>query len=82
MGRSYAGILGLVAFATVVARGVLQQNGAASIFPLAAASLFLFAGLGYILGTIAAQAVAADLKARFQEQVARLQGEGAKKEGR
>jgi hypothetical protein len=78
MGRSYAGILGLVAFATCVARGVIAQNGASAIFPLAAASLFLFAGLGYVLGSIAEQAIASDLKGRMAEEMARLQGEASK----
>jgi hypothetical protein len=35
MGRTYAGVLGLVAFATVVARGVIHQSGASATFPLA-----------------------------------------------
>jgi hypothetical protein len=75
MGRSYAGVLGLLAFATIVARGVAHQSGAAAIFPAAAAALFVFAGLGYVLGTIAQRAIATDLKARFQEEFARLQAE-------
>ncbi len=73
MGRSYAGVLGLVAFITVVVRAVGHQSGASATFPIAAAMLFVFAGLGYLVGSIAEWAIAADLKARFAEEVTRLQ---------
>ena len=73
MGRSYAGVLGLVAFTTMVMRGVCHQSGASATFPVAAAMLFVFAGLGYLLGSIAEGAIAADLRARFAEEMARLQ---------
>lgn len=72
MARNYAGVLGLVAFLTVLVRAVGQQSGAASAFPVAAAALFVFAGLGYVLGVIAQQAITSDLKARFAEEMARL----------
>ncbi len=75
MGRTYAGVLGLVAFATVVARGVIHQSGASATFPAAAAVLFLFAGLGFILGTLAERAIAEDLKGRFQAELAKIQAE-------
>ena len=77
MGRSYGGVLGIVAFATMVARGVIHQSGASATFPAAAGMLFVFAGLGFVLGSIAERAIAADLKARFAEELARLQGEAA-----
>ena len=72
MGRSYAGVLGLVAFTTVVVRAIGQQSSASATFPIAAAMLFVFAGLGYLLGSIAQWAIAADLKARFNEEMLRL----------
>jgi hypothetical protein len=73
MGRTFAGVLGLLAFATIVARGVVHQNGASATFPMAAGMLFVFAGIGFIFGSIAQAAIAADLKARFQEEMTRLQ---------
>jgi hypothetical protein len=73
MGRTYAGVLGLIAFATIVARGVIHQSGASATFPAAAGMMFVFAGIGYVLGTIAERAIASDLKARFQEEMTRLQ---------
>jgi hypothetical protein len=78
MGRSYAGVLGLTAFTTVVVRAIGQQSGASATFPIAAVMLFVFAGLGYLLGTIAQHAIASDLKARFAEEMSRLQTTAAK----
>lgn len=72
MGRNYAGILGLLAFVTVVARGVLHASSASSTIPLAAALMFVFAALGFVLGSIAESAVTDALKARFTAEMQRL----------
>lgn len=77
MGRTYAGVLGLVAFLTVVVRALGQQSGASATFPTAAAMLFVFAGIGYAIGGIAERSIAADLKARFAEEMSRLQATAA-----
>lgn len=77
MGRSYAGALGLIAFATIVARGVIQQASASSTIPTAACALFVFAGLGYVLGRIAERAIDGDLKAHFVQEMERLKADQA-----
>ena len=73
MGRSYAGILGLLAFATMVARGVLNQSSASSTCGSAAAMLFVFAAIGYVVGRIAENVVTDALKARFAAQMQQMQ---------
>ena len=45
MGRNYAGILGLLAFATLVARGLMHHSSDASTLTSAASMLFVFAGI-------------------------------------
>ena len=75
MGRSYAGILGLLAFATTVARGVLHQSSISSAMLVAAGCMFAFAGLGYVLGNIAEATIAEALKARFAAEMERLSAE-------
>jgi hypothetical protein len=53
VGRSYAGILGTLAFLSVLARCLLESGSAASTLKLAIASLFAFAALGYAIGQLA-----------------------------
>ncbi len=72
MGRSYAGILGLLAFATMVARGVLHSSSASSTCGAAAAMMFVFATIGYVVGRIAENVVTDALKARFANEMTQL----------
>jgi hypothetical protein len=53
MGRAYGGILGCLAFSTVLARGLIEQDLAGSTVPVACICLFGFAAIGYIIGRIA-----------------------------
>jgi hypothetical protein len=53
MARIYAGILGLLAFATVVARGVAHQISPSSTLWQACGMLFVFAAVGYLIGSTA-----------------------------
>ena len=53
MGRTYSGILGLIAFQAVIARGLLKAGGIEATLLHASLALFGFAALGYIAGTIA-----------------------------
>jgi hypothetical protein len=53
VGRHYAGILGLLAFLTIVVRGLVRGAGAESTLLAAAFHLFLFAFVGYIVGQLA-----------------------------
>jgi hypothetical protein len=72
MGHRYAGILGLVAFATVVARGTIHAASAEAVFTQAVIALFAFAAAGYILGRIAEQTLGDALKAHFEIERAKL----------
>jgi hypothetical protein len=57
VGRYYAGVLGSLAFAAVIARGLVHACGLESTTRMAMAFLFLFAGIGWIAGRIAQAAV-------------------------
>jgi hypothetical protein len=50
MARIYAGILGLLAFATVVARGVAHESSLNSTVWMACSMLFVFAAVGSLIG--------------------------------
>jgi hypothetical protein len=53
MARIYAGTLGLLAFATIAARGLAHAGAADGTIRQAVAMLFVFAVLGYAIGRIA-----------------------------
>jgi hypothetical protein len=69
MGRIYAGTLGLTAFATFVVRG-LFQGGGSGVMLAAAAALFAFAAVGWLIGTIAERAIRESVEATFDAEVA------------
>ena len=50
MGRAYAIILGLLAFLTILARGLLMGASPESTLPCAWISLLTLSALGYVLG--------------------------------
>lgn len=57
VGRSYGGILGLIAFLTALVRGEGSGGGAADTLPYACVSLVLFTALGFIFGCLAQRMV-------------------------
>ncbi len=57
MGREFAGVLGMLAFSTVVARSFLVGAGFDGTVKLALMMMFVFAAVGYIAGSIAEQTV-------------------------
>lgn len=65
MGRKYAGILGPLAFATVLFRGLVLADGLDPTLKLAMLSLFSFAALGFLIGRIAEATVLESVKSRF-----------------
>ncbi len=69
MGRTYAGILGPLAFTTILARGVFNGGGAETTLFLATTCLFLFAGLGYLVGQVADSIVFESVKANFDREL-------------
>jgi len=70
MGRSYAGILGPLAFTLVCVRGVLAGGGAEGIVLAAMAALFVFAGIGYLAGQTADHLVRESVRTQFQSAMA------------
>jgi hypothetical protein len=76
MGRSYAGILGPLAFATAVARGLVEGQGAEATLQ-ACLAMFAFAALGYVLGRAAALIVDDSVRAGFRAELASLETEEA-----
>ena len=69
MGRIYAGTLGFTAFASFVARGLVQGGGSGLILA-AAAVLFAFAAVGWVIGTIAESTIRESVQTTFDAEVA------------
>ncbi len=57
MGRNYAGILGLLAFALACLRGVLWAQDAQSTLLTATVGLFVCGAVGFVVGAIAERTV-------------------------
>lgn len=74
MGRIYAGTLGLLAFVTIIARGLIHNRADGSLMLYAAAAMFAFAAVGFLAGTIAQATVAEAVRRQFDNEVA--SGEG------
>jgi hypothetical protein len=69
MGRIYAGILGPVAFATVLGRSLVDGGGVDSTLKIAMACLFTFAAIGYIAGRVADQIVHDSVRTRLASEM-------------
>ena len=70
MGRSYAGILGPLAFALVVARGAISGWPLEPTLLSASVAVFLFAGIGNLAGQIAEFLVNQSVRTQFQTAMA------------
>jgi hypothetical protein len=68
MGRIYAGILGPLAFSTVIARNLLRGGNVASAVVTASLTLFAFAAIGYIIGSVAERTIVEAIGNKFHEQ--------------
>jgi hypothetical protein len=66
MGRAYAGVLGPLAFALCVARGIAAGSGIEGMLLAASAALFVFAAMGYLLGQTADYLVSDSVRTQFQ----------------
>ena len=73
MGRKYGGILGLLAFATILARGWLDGGVVTATIQMACFGMFLWALIGCVLGRLAAWIVKESLRAQWHAEVALLQ---------
>lgn len=69
MGRTYAGILGSIAFVTVLTRGLIDGSDAESTLRMAIFGLAAFSLLGYVVGQIANSVVLESVKKRFDEHL-------------
>jgi hypothetical protein len=76
MGRIYAGILGPLAFATTIARSLFAGGEAGQTLYTASFSLFGFAALGYIIGSVAERTIVEAIGNRFQAQWMARDGAG------
>ena len=69
MGRMYAGVLGPLAFTTILARSLVHGSGAEATLKTAILCLFAFTVIGYVAGRIADSIVIDSVRARFQEEL-------------
>jgi hypothetical protein len=69
MGRTYAGILGPLAFGVTVARGIVDRDDVEATLITAVIALFAFAAIGYMIGFIAERTVVEAIEARFHAQL-------------
>ena len=70
MGRSYGGILGLVAFLTVIARGWVRGGGAEPTIFAAWLGLLAFMPLGCIAGWLAERTVEESIRSKLAAELA------------
>jgi hypothetical protein len=75
MARVYAGILGSLAMAVVICRGLLGLGGVESTITSAIAYLAIFSVVGAIIGQIAQSTVDESVRAKLQEQLETTAGE-------
>jgi len=70
MGRAYAGILGPLAFAISIARGVAEGSGVEGTLLWSVAALFTFAAIGHVAGKTAEHLVNESVRTQFQAAMA------------
>ncbi len=72
MGRTYAGILGPLAFCVVVARGLFGGGDFQSTIWLASLCLFGFAAIGYVVGKIASSTIRQSVQLQMNAELEAL----------
>ncbi len=70
MGYSYAGILGPIAFATIIARGVMSGGDLGATIRMASLSLFAFAMVGFAIGQIADTIISTGVRRKLLAELA------------
>jgi hypothetical protein len=70
MGRLYAGILGSLAMAVVLCRGVMDSAGVEGSLTLAMFSMIVFAVVGSVLGHIAQLTVDESVRLKIERELA------------
>jgi len=69
VGRQYAGILGAIAFTTVVLQGLGHDAEVESTLRSAVISTGLFAAIGYAVGEVAGWIVLDSVRARWADEL-------------
>lgn len=83
MGRKYAGILGWLAFAMLLFRGMLAGSFQPGLIWQACCGLLIFAAVGAVAGMLANRFVTESVLARFAEaKQEQLEAEAAKDKAR
>jgi hypothetical protein len=77
MGRIYAGILGPLAMAIVLCRGLKDSGGVEGTLTLAILALVAFAIVGAVLGQIAQATVDESVRLKIEQQLAPRAAPGA-----
>lgn len=80
MGRTYAGVLGLLAFGLILARGLLKGSDAEACLAAACGGLFGFAAVGLVAGTLADRFTSEAVKAKFEAALNSLDADKTKKQ--
>jgi hypothetical protein len=70
MHRTYAGVLGLLAFVVTVVRGVIDRHDAATTLPAACAALAAFAAAGAAAGAIAESLISESVEQKLRAEIA------------
>lgn len=78
MGRNYAGVLGLLAFGLILARGLLLGADADAALASACGGLFGFAAVGLVAGNLADRFTSEAVKAKFEEAMKSLDADKTK----
>ena len=71
MGRAYAGVLGPLAFLTVLAQGLVHSANAQETLWRAVVALAAFAGIGCVAGQIAGRIVEDAVRGRLTAEMTR-----------
>ena len=83
VGRKYGGVLGLVSFTPILARGVLRGSDAESTLLTASLCMMALAAVGYVVGNLAAwvvdESVRTKLADKLESQSAAADGAGQTK---
>lgn len=74
MAPIYAGILGLLAFVTSVARGLIHGGDVGSTLLAAWCSLLAFSAIGYVMGGLAGWMVTQSVTQRVSKELAARDG--------
>lgn len=69
VGRSFAGVLGSLAWCTVLARGVLHGSAADEVLRSALLALLIWAAAGALLGLLAGWLIEDSLRAQLAAEV-------------